>query len=130
MSQKTYASQILEEFDMTTYTSTSIPMHEGTQLNTEDQSSSVETKKYQRLIGMLIYLCNTNSEIVYVVGVLSRFMHAPKTPLMEAAYQILWYIKGTLDFGIFYAKDHDNSVVDYTDADWANCKMDRKSITW
>lgn len=129
LSQKNYALQILEEFDMTSCTPASVPMHEGVHLGAEEQSPSVETRKYQRLVGMLIYLCNTKPEILYAVGVLSRFMHNPKVPHMEAAYQVLRYIKGALDFGIFYGKDHDTSLVGYTDADWANCKVDRKSIT-
>ena len=110
-------------------TSTSVPMHEGAQLTIDEQSPNVDTKRYQRLVGMLIYLCNTKPEIAYAVGALSRFMHAPKTTHMEAAYQVLRYIKGALNFGIFYAKDHDCSASGYTDADWANCKLGRKSIT-
>ena len=129
LSQKAYASQILSEFDMETCTPSSIPMVEGTHLRTEEDSPKVDARKFQCLIGMLIYLVNTKLEILYETRVLSRYMHDPRVPHMEAAYHILRYIKGVLDFGILYRKDHSPTLIGYRDADWGNCKNDRKSIT-
>ena len=48
---------------------------------------------------------------------------------MEVAYHVLRYIKRALDFGMLYCKDHSPTMIGYTDANWGNCKIDRKSIT-
>ena len=37
-----------------------------------------DPKRYMRLIGKLIYLTVTRSNIIFDVGVLSRFMHQPR----------------------------------------------------
>ena len=129
LSQKAYASQILSEFDMETCTPASVPMVEGTHLQIEEDLPKVDARKFQRLIGMLIYLVNTKLEILYATRVLNRYMHDPRVPHMEATYHVLRYIKGALDFGILYRKDHSPTLIGYTDADWGNCKTDRKSIT-
>ena len=104
LSQKSYANQILEEFDMQTCTPAAVSMADGLNLGPEHDSPQVDAQRFQRLVGMLIYLVNTRPEILFVTGVLSRFMHDPRVPHMEAATQVLRYIRGTLDFGIFSGK--------------------------
>ena len=129
LSQKSYANQIFEEFDMQTCTPVVVPMADGLNLGPEHDSPQVDAQRFQRLVGMLIYLVNTRPEILFVTGVVRWFMHDPRVPHMEATTQVLRYIRGTLDFGIFYRKNHGDSILGNTDADWSNCKIDRKSIT-
>lgn len=64
-----------------------------------------------------------------MIGVLSRFIYNPKTLHLKAANHVLRYIKGALDFDIFYEKHTSPTVVDYTNLDWRNCRLDRKSVT-
>ena len=47
--------------------------------------------KYQRMVGKLIYLSYTRSDIAYAVGVVSRFMHQPQIHHMTAEMRILRY---------------------------------------
>ena len=54
-----------------------------------------DPEKYQRLVGRLIYLTITRPNITYYVHVLSRFMHKPRIPHMEAALCIVRYLKAT-----------------------------------
>jgi hypothetical protein len=35
------------------------------------------------------------------------------------------YLKGTKEFGLWYPKGKDLSLISYTDADWAGCIDDR-----
>lgn len=128
LSQKTYALHILEEFDMSSCTPAALPMTECLHLGAEENSPRVDGKRFQRLVGMLIYLVNTKPEILYIKSVLSRFMHDPRLLHLEAANQVLPYIKGALNCGIMYRKDHNTSMIGYTDADWGNSKTDKKSI--
>lgn len=48
----------------------------------------------RRLVGRLIYLCHTRPDISYVVSVVNRYMHDPRSGLLEAAHRILRYLKG------------------------------------
>jgi hypothetical protein len=37
------------------------------------------------------------------------------------------YLKGTKEFGLWYPKGKDLSLIAYTDADWVGCTDDRRS---
>ena len=39
------------------------------------------------------------------------------------------YLKGTIDFGLYYDNIHEYRLYGYTDADWAECISDRKSTS-
>ena len=49
------------------------PMEVDVKLSTEDLSPLVDKAKYRRLVGSLIYLCNTRPDISFATSVLSRF---------------------------------------------------------
>jgi hypothetical protein len=43
--------------------------------------------------------------------------------------RIFKYLKGTKEFGLWYPKGEDLSLVAYTDANWAGCIDDRRSTS-
>ena len=56
-------------------------------------------------------------------------MQNPKKPHLEAARRILRYVRGTMDYGLFYKKDQDCKIVGYCDADNAGDHDTRLSTT-
>lgn len=59
---------------------------------------------------------------------LSQFLKSPTTLHWKAAKRILRYLKGTLHYGLHIGHSSDLSL-GYSDADWASCPDDRKSIS-
>ena len=55
--------------------------------------------EYRSLVGCLMYLTTTRSDIMYVVSVLSRFMNCANGSHLRAAKRVLRYVKGTVSFG-------------------------------
>jgi hypothetical protein len=53
-----------------------------------------DPSQYRRLVERLIYFTITRLDIMYYVHVLSRFIHAPHKPHMEAPLRVLRYQKG------------------------------------
>ena len=43
--------------------------------------------------------------------------------------QIIQYVNGTSDYGLWYSKDSNASLAGYLDADWAGSVDDRKSTS-
>ena len=41
---------------------------------------------------------------------------------------IFRYLKGNLDLGLWYPRESDFNLIGYSDADFAGCKVDRKSV--
>ena len=46
-----------------------------------------------------------------------------------AVKRIFRYVKGPMDFGLWYPKGNDLTLIAYLDADWAGCVDDRKSTS-
>jgi hypothetical protein len=59
----------------------------------------------------------------------ARFQAAPKESHVLAVKRIFRYLKGTKEFGLWYPKGKDISLIAYTDADWAGCIDDRRSTS-
>ena len=72
---------------------------------------------YLSLIGALMYLANsTRPDIAFVVNLLARHSAAPTKHHWVGGKQILRYLNGTKDLGLFYQKNQDPTLVGYTDA--------------
>jgi hypothetical protein len=54
-------------------------------------------------------------------------MESPKISHWRVGKRILKYIVGTTDYGIWYSNSEDDSLVGYTDSDFAGSVDDRKS---
>jgi hypothetical protein len=61
-------------------------------------------------------------------------MHVCKVPShkevhLRAVKRIMRYLVYTLKFGLWYPKGSTFDLIGYSDADWAGCKIDRKSTS-
>ncbi|KAG6409034.1 hypothetical protein SASPL_132064 [Salvia splendens] len=84
---------------------------------------------YKSLVGSLRYLTCTMPDILYATGLVSRYMENPTTSHFKAAKRILRYLRGTIDYGLFYSQSNDYKLVGYSDSDWAGDNDDRKSTS-
>lgn len=55
-------------------------------------------------------------------------MEAPITSHKSVAKRILYYLKGTIDFGLFYSSYNDFKLVRFCDSNFAGNIDDKKSI--
>ena len=85
--------------------------------------------QYRRLVGRLIYLTISRPKITYLVHVLSRFMHEPSKPHIEAALRVVRYLKKNPGQGLFFSSQSDLRLRAYCDSDWGGCPMTRRSTT-
>ena len=89
----------------------------------------MDTTLYRSMIGSLLYLTASKPNIAFSVGVCSRFQAAPKESHLTAVKQIIPYINGMSDYGIWYSRDSNECLAGYSNADWAGCIDDRKSTS-
>jgi hypothetical protein len=80
------------------------------------------------LVEKLIYLTVTRPDISFSINQISKFMHAPRTPHLEAINRILRYLKGTPGKEVWMKNNNSNEICGYSDVDWAG-SYDRKSTT-
>ncbi|XP_075473885.1 secreted RxLR effector protein 161-like [Primulina tabacum] len=104
-------------------------MSSSIKLDKDKGGISVDTKMYRGLIGSLLYLTASRPDIMFAVCLCARFQANPMQSHFIAAKRILKYLKGTTNVGLWYPKDSSLNLVGYSDADYAGCKVDRKSTS-
>ncbi|KAH9697084.1 hypothetical protein KPL71_023464 [Citrus sinensis] len=129
ISQERYVKEILKRFKMNDCKPISTPLECGVKLSKHDEGEDIDPTFFKSLVGSLRYLTCMRPDILYVVGLVSRYMENPKTTHFKAAKRILRYIKGTINFGLLYSFSNDYKLVGYSDSDWGGDVDDRKSTT-
>ncbi|XP_058745985.1 uncharacterized mitochondrial protein AtMg00810-like [Vicia villosa] len=128
VSQQKYILDLLKETGMSGCRPADTPMDPNVKLWGEG-SVPVDTGRYQRLVGKLIYLSHTRPDIAFSVSVVSQFMYSLYEEHLEAVYRILRYLKGKPGKGLHFKKTSERNVSIFTDADWAGSVTDRRSTS-
>ena len=130
ISQESYAREVLKKFKMLDCNPVNTPMEFGMKLSRFNEEHIEDPTLFKSLMESLRYLTCTRPNILFVVGVISRFMKAPTSTHMKAANRILRYLKGTTDYGLLYSSSIDFKLVRFSDNDFVGNIDDRKKHYW
>nr|GEU81376.1 ribonuclease H-like domain-containing protein [Tanacetum cinerariifolium] len=135
LSQRNYCIELLHELSMLGCKPTSIPVEPNIVLyfkfcDEDPPLNNITT--YQNLVGKLIYLTHTTPDIAYYVHCLSQHMHALLKSHLQAAFNVLRYLKGSTGKGLMYTYSPNSSsdeMVAYADSNWAKCPKTEKYVS-
>jgi hypothetical protein len=127
ISQTKYIQDILNKFGMKDAKPIKTPMETNGHLDLDMGGKSVDQKVYRSMIGSLLYLCASRPDIMLSVCMCASFQAEPKEGHLRAVKRIMRYLVYTPKFGLWYPKGSTFDLIGYSDADWAGCKIDRKS---
>ena len=136
--QAAYVDEILEEFDMKDANTVSTPMDPGTAtalmdlpLANEDDIDKSLVKRYQKLVGMLIWLHKTRPDLLFTINLLARFLKSPTLQHFELAKnRVLRYLKGSKFYGVvFVASEEGLTLSAQCDADLAGDRRTSRSTS-
>ncbi|GKE10578.1 hypothetical protein Tco_1414129, partial [Tanacetum coccineum] len=103
ISQDKYVTEILKKFGYTDVKTANTPMETHKPLLKDENGKDVDEHMYRSMIGSLMYLTSSRSDIIY--------------------------LKCQPKLGFWYPKDSPFDLVSYTDSDYAEASLDRKSTT-
>jgi hypothetical protein len=129
ISQTKYIQDILNKFGMKDAKPIKTPMGTNGHLDLDTRGKSVDQKVYRSMIGSLLYLCASRPDIMLSVCMCARFQVDPKEAHLRAIKRILRYLVYTPKFGLWYPRGSTFDLIGYSDADWAGCKINRKSTS-
>jgi hypothetical protein len=98
-------------------------------LDLDTGGKSVDQKVYRSMIGSLLYLCASRPDIMLSVCMCARFQANLKEVHLRAVKRIMRYLVYTPKFGLWYPKGSTFDLIGYSNADYARCKIDRKSTS-
>ena len=127
--QTKYTKDLLKKFDMMDAKPLSTPMATTTILNPDEDCEAVDQREYRSMIGSLLYLTATRPDIHFAVCLCARFQASPRVSHLQAVKRIFRYLKYTLEFGLWYSACSSLDLVAYSDADFAGCRVNRKSTS-
>jgi hypothetical protein len=143
LSQAEYAKTVLQRFDMGECKAAKTPMSTGLKLVKGDSSTPTADAKemrdvpYSQAVGAVMYaMLGTRPDLAHSITSLSQFLQYPGRSHWVALKRVLRYLQGTLEFRLTYQGQSDGegtedplTVYGYTDSDWGNNTVDRRSIT-
>lgn len=126
LKQTSYTKKILEKFRMVDAKSLATPAE-----NVSSVSTGLATNyPFREAIGSLMFLAvGTRPDISFAVGRASRSLSQPSDADVTAVKRIFKYLRGTLDFGIFYKKISKFTLECFSDSDYAGCPVTRRSTS-
>lgn len=136
MDQERFIDDLLVRFNMVECCPVSIPCDPNQHLTlkmcpeAEEEKLKMKNCPFKELVGSLQFLASgTRPDIAHAVNIVSAFSSNPGLAHWTAAKRILRYLKGSKDIKLTYTKDTSKDLVGYSDADYANDRDTRKSIT-
>ena len=100
-----------------------IPLMENANAQNENKPNKIP---FRELMGCVMFLAtSTRPDIMYAVSYLAKFMSTYGDVHCTAAKSLLRYLKGTQNMGLRF--NADETVLGYTDSDWAGDTMTRNS---
>lgn len=93
------------------------------------KSKLIDPIVYRQLVGYLMYLVNTRQNICFAMNTLNQYMVEPRRVHQVATKHVLKYLQCMVEYGPRYVQYDGVQLVGYTDSDWADNVVDRKSTS-
>ena len=81
------------------------------------------------MIGSLLYLTASRPDIMFATCLCARFQSSLKESHLNAIKRIFKYLSGSLYLGLWYHRNSSFDLIIYSDADFADSLLDRKSTS-
>jgi hypothetical protein len=127
--QAKYTEDILKKFKMDDSKPLSTPMSTTTTLDTDEDGEPMDQKEYRIMIGSLLYLTATRPNIQLFVCLCARLQASPRTSHQQAVTRMFRHLQYTPELGLWYSASSSLSLFGFTDANFAGCRVDRKSTS-
>ncbi|GJY28300.1 hypothetical protein Tco_0404067 [Tanacetum coccineum] len=89
----------------------------------------VDHTRFRSMFGSLMYLTASRPDLVFAVCMCARYQASPTKKHLEALKRVFRYLKGTINWGLWYPKDTAMELTTYADADHAGCQDTRISTS-
>ncbi|MBW0521050.1 hypothetical protein O181_060765 [Austropuccinia psidii MF-1] len=133
LGQSDLVKRLLHDNNMSESKGVKTPCNGNFHTEIEDEGEVVAITSFQQAIGSLNYLAqHTRPDIMFTVNQLSHYSVKPTVKHWTLIKHLMRYLKATLNYSLLFTKQDIKQVSileGWADADYANDRMDRKSIS-
>jgi hypothetical protein len=127
--QAKYTKDLMKKFNMAELKPMSTLMSTAAALDPDENDEAVDQREYRSMIGSLMYLTVTQTDIQFIVRLCARFQASPRSSHWTVVQRLFRYLKYTPKFGILSSASSSLDLVGFSDADFTGCGIDRKSTS-
>jgi hypothetical protein len=124
--QAKYTKDILKMLKMDGSKPLSTPMSMTTTLDAHEDGEPMDQMEYWSMIGSLLYLMVTRTDIQFSVCLCACFQASPRTLHRQAIKRIFRHLRYTPELSLWYSASSSLSLRGSSDADFAGCRVDQK----
>nr|GEU84586.1 uncharacterized mitochondrial protein AtMg00810-like [Tanacetum cinerariifolium] len=117
-----YVLEILTKYGIETCDPIGTPMEIKYKLDLDKKGTLVDATKYQSMIGALMYLTSSRSDIVHATCLCAWYQAQPTEKHLKEVKRIFRYLRRTINMGLWYTKDSSFELTEFSDADYGRCK--------
>nr|GEU47446.1 retrovirus-related Pol polyprotein from transposon TNT 1-94 [Tanacetum cinerariifolium] len=122
-----YVLEILKKYGRGSCDPFGTPMEIKDKLDLDQNGTPFDATKYRSMIGALMYLTSSRSNIVHATCLCARYQAKPTEKHLKDVKRIFHYLWGTVNIGLWYTKDSGFELTGLLDADYPGCKDTFKS---
>lgn len=127
--QRKYVLDVIQDADLLGVKPYNTPMQPHLQLYMTLGTLISDPTAYRRLIGILLYLTHSKSEIVYAVSKLSQFLDTPTDKHMLGGFHVLRFLKNNPGQGLFFSSSSNLCIKGFFYSYWEAFPDARRSTT-
>ncbi|GJV17353.1 hypothetical protein Tco_1362676 [Tanacetum coccineum] len=86
-------------------------------LDEEPLGIPIDQTRFRSMVGSLMYLTASRPDLVFGVCMCARYQASPTKNHLEALKRVFWYLRRTINWGLWYPKDTAMALTAYADAD-------------
>ncbi|GJS02111.1 retrovirus-related pol polyprotein from transposon TNT 1-94 [Tanacetum coccineum] len=118
-----------ENFGMDSCDPIDTPMVDRHKLDEDPLGIPVDQTRFRSMVGSLLYLTASLPDLVFVVCMCARYQTSPTKKHLKALKRVFRYLRGTINWGLWYSKDIAMALTVYADANHAGCQDTRRSTS-
>ncbi|GJZ67603.1 retrovirus-related pol polyprotein from transposon TNT 1-94 [Tanacetum coccineum] len=105
INKSNYVLEILKKYGIETCDPIGTPIEIKDKLDLDQNGTLVDATKYHSMIGALMYLTSSRSDIVHATCLCAQYQDKPTEKHLKEVKRIFRYLWGTVNMGLWYTKD-------------------------
>ncbi|GKD88938.1 retrovirus-related pol polyprotein from transposon TNT 1-94 [Tanacetum coccineum] len=126
INQSKFALEILKKFGMDLCDPVDTPMVDRLNLDEVPLGIPVDQTRFRSMVGSLMYLTASRPDLVFTICMCARYQASPTKKHLKALKRVFRYLRGTINWGLWYPKDTAMALTAYADTDHAGCQDTRR----
>nr|GEV37592.1 putative ribonuclease H-like domain-containing protein [Tanacetum cinerariifolium] len=127
INQSKFALEILKKFGIESCDLVDTPMVDRLKLDEDPLGIPVDQTQFHSMVKSLMYLTANRPDLVFAVCMCARYQASPTKKHLEALKRVFRYLRGTINWGLWYPKNTAMALTAYADADYAGCQDTRRN---